>query len=103
MVNQEAYIVRTHITHERMRHNKVVADDGSLPTAEFINDPETRNTDEGLARELARKVLGRAPSLQSAHREPGGVTYYFVTDEHSITADTGYRWHIEHTESAVEA
>jgi hypothetical protein len=102
MANQEAYIVRAHITHERQRDDVIIADDGSLPAAEFTNNPETRNTDEGLARELARTVLGRAPSLQSAHRQPGSVTYYFVADRHSIAPDTGYRWHTEPTEQVVE-
>jgi hypothetical protein len=104
MANQEAHIVRTRIAHERQRDAVLVAEDGSLPSAEFTNNPETNNTDEGLARELARRVLGHAPSLQSAQRRPGSVTYDFVTDNrYSTTPSAGYRWHTEPTESAVEA
>lgn len=105
MTHSEAYTVRARITYRQETGDVIVADhNGGLPVGDFINNPETSNTDEGFARELARRALGRTPSsLLRTHRQPGSAVFHFVVDEYPTTPDTGYRWHPESTESAVEA
>lgn len=103
MIKQEAYTVRARISHERNPSGVVVDDNGNLPSAEFVNDPETHNTAEGLAKELARRALGHIPSIDRAEREPGSVTYHFIADRNPAIPDIGYRWHTEPIEPTIEA